>query len=71
MEALKDVGTVVWEPLHRFRFELPGGGDRLRVPLLTRGEGVLEAASAHGWRDRREDLLRVVRWVTSPAGRMR
>ncbi|KYF73383.1 hypothetical protein BE17_52550 [Sorangium cellulosum] len=70
MQALKDIGTVVWEPLHRSRFELPGEAIAPRVPLLTRGEGVRESASDHGRRERMEDLLRVVRRVTSPAGRM-
>ncbi|XXU82553.1 hypothetical protein WMF21_32775 [Sorangium sp. So ce1099] len=69
MAALEDAGTVVWEPLHRFCFELPGEAIASRVPVLTRGEGVLESAFDHDRRDRMEDLLRVMRRVTSPAGR--
>ncbi|WP_437752365.1 hypothetical protein [Sorangium sp. So ce1389] len=70
MEALEDAGTMVWEPLRRSRFELPGEAIASRVPVLTRGEGVLESAVDHDRRDRMEDLLRVVRRVTGPAGRM-
>ncbi|MGK3960894.1 hypothetical protein WMF38_48565 [Sorangium sp. So ce118] len=69
MEALKDAGTVVWEPLHRFRFELPGEAIASRGPVLARGEGVHESALDHDRRDRMEDLLRIMRRVTSPAGR--
>ncbi|WP_438003898.1 hypothetical protein WME89_34325 [Sorangium sp. So ce321] len=67
--ALEDAGTEVWEPLHRFRFELPGEAIASRVPVLARGEGVLESAFDHDRRDRMGDLLRVKWRVTSPAGR--
>ncbi|XXY51834.1 hypothetical protein WME91_11895 [Sorangium sp. So ce269] len=69
MEALEDAGMVVWEPLHRFCFELPGEAIASRAPVLARGEGARESAFDHDRRDRMEDLLRITWRVTSPAGR--
>ncbi len=46
--ALRNAGTVVHEPLHRFRLELPADGYGSMLPVLTRLGAVPQAPAPQG-----------------------
>jgi ribosomal protection tetracycline resistance protein len=48
MSALKQAGTVVCEPIHRFHLELPADTLGVLLPLLTRLSGVPETPATLG-----------------------
>jgi ribosomal protection tetracycline resistance protein len=48
MTALRQAGTVVHQPVHRFRLEIPAGALGTVLPALTRLGAVPRSCAAHG-----------------------
>jgi ribosomal protection tetracycline resistance protein len=48
MDALREAGTVVYEPMHRFRLEIPAELLGTLLPALTRLRAVPRAPATHG-----------------------
>src|ERR1700744_3312762 len=49
MEALRRAGTVVCEPVHRFRLEAPADTLTVLLPALTRLHATVEVTTGDNW----------------------
>jgi len=48
-DALREAGTVVHEPVHRFRLDVPADTIGAVLPLLAQVQAVPRTPEAHGW----------------------